>query len=403
MFLKSILVVIILSLSSNLFAAEDLKSALKEGKASGQFRTYFFQRDYDTRNTREDIATGGMVYYNSGELYGISLGLAFYTGQGMGLNDDDKDVYGLLDRGANGDHENFTVLGEAYIKAAFSDTTLKLGRQELELPWVNTDDNRLTPQSTNAYTITNNSINVLELLFSYITRMRGKASESFVSMTEYADIPADKHVAAFGLTYKGISDLEIQAWNFHAEDFINNIYMKAIYSGETYKGLAWHLAGQYLKQDDTGDSLGGMVDTYMYGLEAGIKKHGLSFSLAVSDIGDNDIFYPWGHDFMVSAIVNDLYQAEGKGWMATLAYDFAEVGIPGLTSKIVYADMDTPDSGRNASTDVTEKDITLTYKFKGLLEGLGIRTRYGIIGQDESIGGEDYNDLRIQLTYDFEI
>jgi hypothetical protein len=116
--------------------------------------------------------------------------------------------------------------------------------------------------------------------------MRGKASESFVSMTEYADIPADKHVAAFGLTYKGISDLEIQAWNFHAEDFINNIYMKAIYSGETYKGLAWHLAGQYLKQDDTGDSLGGMVDTYMYGLEAGIKKHGLSFSLAVSDIGD---------------------------------------------------------------------------------------------------------------------
>ncbi len=58
---KSILIILVLTLSSQLFAAEDLKSALKEGKVSGQFRTYFFQRDYDTRNTREDIATGGMV------------------------------------------------------------------------------------------------------------------------------------------------------------------------------------------------------------------------------------------------------------------------------------------------------------------------------------------------------
>ncbi|MBN1905126.1 MAG: OprD family outer membrane porin [Deltaproteobacteria bacterium] len=403
MFFKSILIIVIFSLSSHLFAAEDLKSALKEGKFSGQFRSYFFQRDYDVRNTREDFATGGMLYYTSGDLYGISFGFAFYTGQGMGLNDDDRDVYGLLDRDANGDHKNFTVPGEAYIKAVFHDTTLKLGRQEHELPWVNTDDNRLTPQSTNAYTIINSSINDLELLFSYITKMRGKASDSFVSMTEYADIPADKHVSAFGLTYKGISDLELYVWDFYAKDFINNIYMKAIYSDETAKGLAWHVTGQYLKQDDTGDRLGGSVDTHMYGLEAGIEKHGLSISLAVSDIGDDDVIYPWGHDFFVSAIVNDLYQADGKGWMATLAYDFAEVGIPGLTSKIVYADMDTPDSGRNASTDVTEKDITLTYKFKGLLEGLGIRTRYGIIGQDESLGGEDYNDLRIQLTYDFEI
>jgi hypothetical protein len=398
---KSILIVVISFLSLNLFAAEDLKGALKEGKFSGQFRSYLFQRDYDVRNTREDFATGRMLYYTSGDLHGISLGFAFYTGQGMGLNDDDKDVYGLLDRDANGNHKNFTVPGEAYIKALFHDTTLKLGRQELELPWVNTDDNRLTPQSTNAYTLINNSINDLELLFSYITRMRGKASDSFVSMTEYADIPADKHVSAIGLTYKGITNLELYAWDFYAKDFINNIYMKAIYSGETAKGFAWHLTGQYLKQDDTGDSLGGMVDTYMYGLEAGVKKHGLSYSLAVSGIGADDVIYPWGHDFLVSAMINDLYQAEGKGWIAALSYDFADVGIPGLSSKIVYADMNTPDSGINAATDVTETDITLAYKFKGFFEGLGIKARYGIIRKDESLGGEDYNELRVQLTYEF--
>ena len=61
----------------------------------------------------------------------------------MGLNDSGDDVYGLLAKDANGNHDSFSVLGEAYIQAEFSNTTLKLGRQELETPFVNTDDNRL--------------------------------------------------------------------------------------------------------------------------------------------------------------------------------------------------------------------------------------------------------------------
>lgn len=400
--LKSIAILILLSVPCVSFSAEDLKGAFEEGHITAKSRTYYFERDYDDSNTRQDIATGGMFYYTTDELNGISLGIAFYTGQGMGLNNDNRDVYGLLAKDTNGDHENFTVVGESYIKAAFQETTLKLGRQELELPWVNTDDNRLTPQSTNAYTIINKSIPDLEVFFSHITRMRGKASESFVSMTEYAELHADKPVSAVGTTYRGIKNLELQAWDFFGHDFINNLYVKAIYSDEIEGMLVWHLTGQHLKQDDMGDSVGGPVDTYMFGIESGIEAHGFDISLAASVNGNDDIIYPWGHDFLVSAMVNDLYQADGKGWMAVLAYDYSEIGIPGLTAKIVHADMNTPDSGNNAGPDMTETDFDIRYRFGGYLDGLGLRTRYGIIDRSESLGGEDYTDLRIQLTYDFE-
>ncbi len=396
-------IIMLLSLPGIAFPAEDLKGAFTEGKIKGKSRTYYFERDYDFRNTRQDIATGGMLYYTTGELHGISLGISFYTGQGMGLNNDDRDVYGLLAKDSDGDHENFTVVGESYIKADFRNTVIKLGRQELDLPWVNTDDNRLTPQSTNAYTLINNSIPDLELLVSHITRMRGKASESFVSMTEYAEVPGSRAVSTIGLTYKGIKNLEIHLWDFHAYDYISNLYMKSTYTREIEDLFTWHVTGQYLKQQATGDRLGGATDSYMYGLEAGIETHGFDISLVGSAIGDDDIMYPWGHDFLVSAVINDLYEAEGKGMRAVLAYDFSEIGIPGLIAKAAYADFDTPDSGANASPDLRETDLDLRYKFHGYLDGLGIRTRYGIVDQDESLGGEGYNDLRIQLTYDFEL
>lgn len=383
------------------FSGQDLKSAFKESSVVGNSRTYFFQRNYDIRNTRQDIATGGMFYYTSGDLHGVSLGITFYTGQGMGLNNNSRDVYGLLAKDSNGNHEDFTVVGESYIKAILGNTTLKLGRQELELPWINTDDNRLAPQSTNAYTITNNSIKDLDILFSHVTRMRGKASESFISMTRYADLPIDRSVSTLGITYKGIKDLEMQLWDFYGYDFINNLYMKSIYTQETEENWTWHIAGQYLKQTDVGDQLGGVTDSYMYALETGVSTNGFDISLTGSVVGNDDILYPWGHDFFVSAVINDLYQAKGKGVRAVLAYDFNKIGIPGLSAKAAYAYFNLPDSGVNAGPDLSETDLDLKYKFHGYFDGLGIRARYGIVNQDESLGGEDYGDMRVQMTYNF--
>jgi len=118
-----------LTLTISAFAADDLKSAFKEGELYGQFRTYYFNRNFDTSNTREDLATGGMLYYRTAPLYGVNLGIAFYTAQGMGLNSDDKTVYGLLASDSNGNHQSFSVLGESYIQMTRWDTTLKIGRQ----------------------------------------------------------------------------------------------------------------------------------------------------------------------------------------------------------------------------------------------------------------------------------
>ncbi|MGL4837629.1 MAG: OprD family outer membrane porin, partial [Shewanella sp.] len=48
--------------------------------------------------------------------------------------------------------------------------------------------------------------------------------------------------------------------------------------------------------------------------------------------------------------------------------------------------------------DFTETNFSVTYKFGGAFEGLGLRARYAMVDFDQK---EDLNDLRLYLTYKF--
>ena len=396
------LVFISLFLSVNAFSATDIKSAFKEADVSGQLRLQYYERDYDIQNTREDIAAGGMFYYRTAPLYGVKLGVAFYTGQGMGLNDSDKDVYGLLNADSSGNHDSYAALGEAFISFEKYGTVLKAGRQELEIPWINGDDNRFTPQSVFAYTLVNNSLPDFEIFVGHITKMKGKASENFDSMTNYAGIMSDdKGVTVSGLTYSGVENLKLQIWDFFAHEYFYNIYFKADYEIKLTDSSGLCFALQYLDQNSTGRQLGGVINTYAAAAEVGYKISGFKAAFGYAEIDDQDVAYPWGHDFLVSAMTNDSSRADETSYMGTISYDFKDAGIPGLSIKVVHADFDTPDSGVLASPDLTETDLDVKYKLGGAMDGMALRFRYGIINKDEAMGGEDYDDFRLYVTYSF--
>ncbi len=395
----------VLLIATAAHGAENLKEAFTRGEVSGEFRNFYYLRDYDRSTDRQDIASGGMLYFRTSPLKGISAGITFYTGQDLfGLSDSDNDVYGLLSKDENGNHEGFSVLAESFLQMDFFDTTVKLGRQELETPFVNGDDNRLVPQTTEAYTLVNKSIPGVTFTASYVAQMKGKASTEFVSMTEYAEIEGgDEPIILGGLAYDGVDNLTLQAWDFHVVDLMNEIYLRADYSLSLSSEWAVYGSAQYLSQSDTGKKLGGPQDTYTYGMEVGIEGKGFQASVGYGAVGDQDIIYPWGHDFIVSLMVNDLSRAEEKGMMGVLKYKFDRIGIQGLTGRIRHLDFNTPESGENASYDFSETDLEAFYTFSGRLEGLELKIRHAIVNKDEALGGDDYGDTRAMLIYAFKL
>lgn len=244
----------------------------------------------------------------------------------------------------------------------------------------------------------------MEIYTAYVNKMRDKAETDFVSMTEYAGItPQDEPVMVGGLRYEGIADLKLQAWDFYAREFFNEAYLRADYSRKISESFSAFGAAQYLTQDDVGDALGGPLDTYTYGMELGIEGYGFGFSLGYAYVGDQEVLIPWGHDLLVSIMINDCVRAEETGMMATAEYDFSALNVTGLVAKVKYIDFNTPDSGVNASPDKTELDFDVKYAFSGCLDGWSIRVRHALIDQDEELGGEDYGDSRLQIKYDFSI
>ncbi|MFC1825890.1 OprD family outer membrane porin [Thermodesulfobacteriota bacterium] len=395
-------IIIVLSTSTGAFAADNITNAFKETRISGEFRSYFFQRDFDGGTTdQEDFAIGGRLHLETGSISGISAGVSFYTSQGMGLNDENKRVYNLLAKDENGKHKSYTALGELYFLGDFGKTTVKVGRHEMRTPWVHLYDIRITPQSFEAVVLRNKSVPDLEIVAGHVTKIKKRTDTTFMYMSKAAGAAQKEPVTLGGITYSGIKGLRLQLWDYYAHEMWNDIYLRADFNRKINDNLSLFGNARYLDRRDVGDQIIGPLDTYMFGVGGGLRAHGATLTLEYGKNGNQPILRPWGHDLAVSIQVHVADRAEEEAWGPRLAYDFGEIGLKGLSGGVIYVDFNTPDSGVNASPDRDEINFDLQYEFSGSLQGLIIRARYAIIDEDETVNGEDFGDFRFYLRYKF--
>ena len=396
------MMITVLSMETGAFAADNFATALKESRINGEFRCYFFQRDFASGPTDlEDFAVGGRLHLETGSLYGINAGGSLYTAQGMGLNDDNKDVYNLLAKDNNGDHKSYAALGEAYLQGEFSKTMLTIGRHEMKTPWIDFYDIRMTPQSFEAIVINNKDIDELEIVAAHVTKMKPRTASTFMPMSEAAGATQKKPVTLSGLIFTGLPGLKCQLWDYYAHEMWNDIYARTDYDVKINSYTSLFTNARYLIRKDVGDQIIGPLDTYMFGVGGGLRIHGAQLTLDYGKNGDQSILRPWGHDLAISVQVHVADRADEEAWSTGFAYDFNEIGLKGLSGGVIYADFNTPDRGINASPDRNEINFDLQYQFSGFLQGLILRVRYAIIDEDEALKGTDFNDFRFYLSYKF--
>ena len=403
MFLRTVILTIAIVISPDAWGATNIISALKESRVSGEFRTYFFQRDFDgvTRD-RQDFAVGGKIRLETGELQGISAGLSVYTSQGLGLNSDNKAVYGLLAKDAQGHHKSYTALGELYLQAQYMKTTLKIGRQEMKTPWVNLHDIRMTPQSFEALQLSSEYFSHFKIVVAHVTKIKLRTATDFIYMSQAAKVSQKEPVTLGGVIYSGIEGMKLQLWDYYAWNMWNDVYLRLDYRNSFGEDFPIYGDIRYLYRRGIGDELAGPSDTYAFGIRGDMGAYGATFSLAWAKNGAEKILRPWGHNLEVAIQVNVADQADEEAWRAMLGYDFGRIGLKGLSGYVIYGDFNTPNTGANASPDANEFDFSLEYDISRFVKGLSLRARCAIIDEDDDFGGEDYTDVRFQLRYKFD-
>jgi imipenem/basic amino acid-specific outer membrane pore len=440
----------------NAMAADSLESMFKEGKASGQIRAFYIDRDYDGYNTatsvhRNATAIGGYLKYETGAWYGLSLGSAFYTTNGLGIRADKATNIEVDPTLLGKDNESTTYLGEAYVQYKNGTTTFKAGRQKLDTPMAGSDDARMLPNLFEAYVLSNSDIKDTTLIAAHVTKFaqgtfgrvynaaannanavlsvtsgyslvdsRNKVGD-FVDMGTYAIGDNTGGVSVAAAVYTGVKGLKLQLWDYYAHDILNAIYAEANYGWSYSSGVAPYVGVQWINERDVGSNNTSnnanklaKIDSDFVAAKVGMKVSNFDFSLAASHNTKNSnaainggTISPWGGmpAYTQGMVTRHQFMAGTDAWKMTAAYDWKDLGANLNTSAYyVEYDMDQLNGYSNAlaSDKSSESGFDVIYNPQ-LVKNLQLRLRanYARNFLETLSGDAGWDEYRVIANYNF--
>ena len=389
---------------------KDLPPFFRDTKLDVNLRTYYFYREKFDNSKSEAWALGGALSYKSGYLFDhFAVGATFYTSQQL-YGPDGRDGTLLL----KPTQEGYDVFGQLYGEIKLFDGVLiDLYRKEYNTPYLNKNDNRMTPNTFEGYTLVGRDggkDGAPELRYGggYITKIKPRNSDDFIPMSEAAGAKVDRGVALAGANYitKGYS---LGAIDYYSEDIINIFYTEGKYTLPLTERFGILFAAQFTDQRSTGDDLltGSSFSTHQVGVMGEASYSGAVLSLAYTNTTEGaNMQNPWSsYPGYTSVQVQDFNRAGEQAFMVKGSYDFSRLGLEGVTfyALMVHGWGAVDPASHSPVYNQDEYDLDLQWRpKKGLPKGLWFRVRYAHVIQhgdtDSSI-----DDFRFIVNYDFSL
>jgi len=381
---------------------EEREEALKATKLTFNLRTYYLDRNKFDGSGNEAWTVGGSAGLKTGYfLDHVAFGLTGYTAQPL-CAPDNKDGTLLLGPGQAG----YTVLGELYTDIRIMDgINLYAGRKEFNTPFINGNDTRMTPNTFEAVVLQGRTdlgegCGTLKYGAGYFDQIKERNADDFVSMAIAAGAKVERGVFTTGVLYQQ-GDFSIGAIDYYCADIINIGYIEA--KMEFPLGNDWklRLAAQFIDQRSVGDNLlqGGDFSARQYGFKAEVPVGKALFTAAYTGaMGDTNMQSPWsGYPGYTSVQIQNFNRHGENAFMLRASY--APLCLDGLSAYALGVFGTTPDQANQYRQD--EYDLNLQWAPpKGVLKGLALRLRYGIVEQH---GGDVVNstDFRVICNYTY--
>ncbi|WP_223529163.1 OprD family porin [Pseudomonas sp. GL-R-19] len=392
---------------------------IEDSKATLGLRNFYINTDYRDGtgpNKNEEWGQGFDLRFISGYTQGtVGFGidaiglLGVKLDSGGGTNGATATSYGgtVFPSKSNGEAvDDFSSLGLT-AKAKVSQTELKLGTLQPKNPVIVTNDGRLLPQTWQGGQIASAEIKDLSLVGGQIEAVKGRNSSNNEQMsisgantrgTKFRD--SNKFIYAGG-DYKITKDLTAQYYYGNLEEFYKQHFLGLVHNWAIGPGVLKSDLRYFNSSDDganghdplfftTGNYSGaangkGKVDNNLYsGLFLySVAGHTFGAGYQVSN-GSSD--FPWlnqgdgsSNYTITDSQIQKFARAGEKTWLARYSFDFARVGVPGLTAGLVYLHGDNIDTvnakGGEAANGASEweRDLNVAYVVQeGPLKNLGL-------------------------------
>ena len=416
-------------------ANEDKADGFIEGSSFNlHFRNAYFNRDNHNagvRDTRE-WGQGAVARFESGYTPGVvGFGLDTHAMQGLKLDGGGGHAgTSILPTHQKNEDElgaaphSFSTAGAAVKLKAF-DTELKAGDLFLTNPVIAGGETRMLPQTFRGVSLTNTSIDGLLLEGGQVSFTKPYNQSGHRRIDTYygslGEHDKSKHLNWAGASWSGTPNITANLYAAELKDIWNQYYADFDYTYVVNDLVSLNPGVHFYHTQDTGQALLGKIDNNTYSVHFTVNAGFHSVTAAYQRVNGNTPFdyINLGDSVYLdnSRMYSDFNAPNERSWKLQYNYDFAGVGIPGLSTVLSYsrgeadltkATQDTTHydyyraDGKNAMH--WERDVDVKYVFQeGDLKDLSVLVRYathrGSQGYASIDSNSDNDELRVIVDY----
>lgn len=375
-----------------------IDEAFSEGKVNGQIRAAYIQNDYDAGGDDYAGAIGGILKYETKTLNNLTLGIAAYVSQDLRFisGDDEHKSPDFF----NDERKSYVYLGEAYADYTTDVWNVRIGRQQIDTPFADTDDIRMHPNTFEAAMATYKGFEHTTVLGGYLSRMAGYDSGDDISSFKRLDGDDSHGAAVIGVMNDSIEKLGVQGWYYSVDNIADMVYADATYLIPFSDDAGLELSAQFARFNEKS---GSGIDGNVYGLAASLNAGALTLGAAYNG-GNNDtgkaptVGFGGGPYFTSMEEWTIEGMNDAKACQLSAELDLADAGLEGVALALLYGDF----KSDTDNTKVREWDFVASFEWNEVISG---DISYATIDDkhNNADGGSDagYDRFLVRVNYNF--
>ncbi|TLP60253.1 MULTISPECIES: OprD family porin [Pseudomonas] len=384
----------------------------EDSTATFETRNMYFNRDFRDgtsaqQSKRDEWAQGFMLNFESGYTEGpVGFGLDALGMLGVKLDSSpDRTNSGLLPTHDDGRAaDEYSKLGLTG-KVKISKTELKIGTLIPELPTLQPNDGRILPQTFEGGLLTSQEIKGLTFTGGRLDHAKDRNDTNWEALAlnnkngRFGGTFSSDHLNLAGLDYK-FTDRITGSYHFAQLDDIYRQHFIGMVATQPWGPGTFGADLRLAISDEAGSAKAGRIDntTFSSMFSYGLGGHKLSAGWQQLS-GDSAFPYVDGADpYLVNFVqINDFADADERSWQARYDYNFAALGIPGLTFMTRYINGDNVSRAAAGEGKEWERNTELKYVVQtGPLKNVAVRLRNATF---RSNFARDADEVRLLVSY----
>ncbi|WP_168399973.1 OprD family outer membrane porin [Acinetobacter indicus] len=387
-----------------------------------KFKNFYLDRQYQDKPELNFGSWSQAVTLDAKSGYhdiggGVQIGADVLVQHAVKLNGRDKKPDWILPHDGKESKDHFGKVS-ATLKVKVSETELKVGDLLPMSPVVFFDPSRQLLTTYSGAWLESKDLKDTKLTLAYIDGINARYENQYHDLSLFPQnnfataVSTDDGMYIAGIDHQFTPKVGGSYWYADVTNIYQQHYAAVNYKTTLAENTKLDTHVRYFDNSESGDQLYGKIDSQA--VSAGAKiNHGmhtvqLGYQQMFGEHGNKAPMFPtlggWvPQPYLDNWSVASFIRKDEKSWSLGYTYNFADVGVPGLTATARhFRGWDVDNGAGEPRGKENENNLIVNYVVpEGKLKGLGFNYMFIDTNYDNISGGNDLEEHRIATTYTY--